>query len=55
MSFKYKSEASWGFGITARVVAKSKNIYTEDVITTFELEYPRIVHSHLLTHRVFLS
>lgn len=53
MSFKYKSEASSGFGIIARVVAKSKNIYTEDIITTFELEYPRIVHSHLLTHRVF--
>ena len=26
MSFKYKAEASSGFGITARVVAKSKNI-----------------------------
>lgn len=38
--------------ITAKVIADS--ISPADVrITTFELEYPRIIHSELMTHRVF--
>jgi hypothetical protein len=35
----------------AEVVADSLNPYSR--ITTFLLEYPRIVHTHLLTHRMF--
>lgn len=38
---------------TARVVAYSVSEETGEKITTFELEYPRLVHSELMTHRLF--
>jgi len=37
---------------TAKIIADSINPYGKR-ITTFELEYPRLVHSELLTHRAF--
>jgi len=39
-------------GISAKIILDSIN-YTNNRLTTFELEYPRIIHSELLTHRVF--
>jgi thymidylate synthase ThyX len=40
--------------ISAKVIASSLNKYREQtMITTFELEYPRFIHSELMTHRVF--
>lgn len=39
-------------GITARVVQASESVHGKKIIT-FELEYPRFVHSELLTHRMF--
>lgn len=38
--------------IKATIVADSIN-HKENRITTFELEYPRFIHSELLTHRMF--
>lgn len=38
--------------ISAQVIAQSMNAEGQ-VITTFELEYPRIIHSELMTHRLF--
>lgn len=38
---------------TARVVAYSQSEETDEKIITFELEYPRIVHSEMMTHRLF--
>ena len=38
--------------VQARIIADSINARGTR-ITTFELEYPRIIHSELLTHRVF--
>lgn len=38
--------------VQARIIADSVNSRGTR-ITTFELEYPRIIHSELLTHRVF--
>ena len=38
---------------TARVVAYSVSEETQERIITYELEYPRIIHSELLTHRLF--
>lgn len=38
--------------ISAKIVADSKSD-SGSRITTFELEYPRFVHSELMTHRVF--
>ncbi len=38
--------------IKAEIVADSLNTATNDRITTFLLEYPRICHSELLTHRL---
>ena len=37
---------------TAKIIADSINPYGKR-ITTFELEYPRMVHAELLTHRMF--
>ena len=37
--------------ISAKIIADS--IYTNSRITTFELEYPRFIHSQILTHRLF--
>lgn len=39
-------------GVSARVVADSISPQGQR-ITTFELEYPRIIHSELMTHRLF--
>lgn len=39
--------------INAEVIAKSVNTHTGDVLTTFQVEYPRIIHSEMLTHRLF--
>lgn len=38
--------------ISAKIIADSIS-EDEDRITTFELEYPRFIHSELMTHRVF--
>lgn len=37
--------------ITAKIIANSK--YEDKQVTTFEIEYPRYIHSELMTHRVF--
>jgi thymidylate synthase ThyX len=39
--------------ITAKVLLKTQNVFTGDVATTFELEYPRFIHSEFMTHRMF--
>lgn len=39
--------------ISAKVLLKTKNVFTGDVATTFELEYPRFIHSEFMTHRMF--
>ena len=49
----YKSEVLGKGGIVARVVAKSISEETKQEIITWELEYPRLIHSELMTHRVF--
>jgi thymidylate synthase ThyX len=38
--------------IKAEVVLKSVNKVTGDEITTFLLQYPRVIHSELMTHRL---
>lgn len=38
---------------TARVVAYSISNETNERVITYELDYPRIIHSELLTHRLF--
>lgn len=38
--------------ITAKIIADSVN-WTDFRVTTLELEYPRYIHSELMTHRVF--
>ena len=38
---------------TATVLAMTKNPYTDVVITTFELVYPRFIHAEFMTHRMF--
>jgi len=47
----YKSEVKGKCGIVARVVADSVS-EGGTRITTFELEYPRFIHSELMTHRM---
>lgn len=39
--------------IKAKIIADSKSAHTEQRITTFELEYPRFIHSEIMTHRQF--
>ena len=39
--------------ITAKILAHSFNPNTNTDVVTFELEYPLVIHAHLLTHRVF--
>lgn len=39
--------------ITAKIIADSYNEDFDSRITTFELEYPRFIHSELMTHRQF--
>lgn len=54
----YKIERTGKSNITARIVADSitNDFSTGELtsrITTFELEYPRFIHSELMTHRMF--
>lgn len=39
--------------IKAKIIAYSKRADTGKEIVTFELEYPRFIHSEVMTHRVF--
>lgn len=39
--------------IKATIIADSVSAYTNQRITTFELEYPRFIHSEFMTHRQF--
>lgn len=39
--------------ISARIVAHSRSLETGQEIVTFELVYPRFIHSEVMTHRVF--
>lgn len=39
--------------ISVKIIADSKNAYNESRVTTFELEYPRFIHSEIMTHREF--
>ena len=39
--------------ISAKIIADSYNIAQDSRVTTFELEYPRFIHSEIMTHRVF--
>jgi hypothetical protein len=50
---KYKSEVIGKGGISARVVACNYSVESNSEIITWELEYPRIIHAELMTHRVF--
>jgi len=49
----YKSEVKEDSGVVARVVASSYAPASGSQIITWELEYPRIIHSEVMTHRVF--
>jgi len=40
-------------GISAKIVADSISSVNGKRITTFELEYPRFIHSEFMTHRLF--
>lgn len=48
----YKVEKIGEGNIKAKIVADSVNT-SGDRITTYELEYPRFIHSELMTHRLF--
>jgi thymidylate synthase ThyX len=39
--------------ITARAIADSFSLFGGSRLTTFELRYPRFIHSEVMTHRVF--
>lgn len=39
--------------ITAKIIADSYSAINGKRITTFELQYPRFIHSELMTHRLF--
>lgn len=49
----YLSEVKGRCGVVAKVVAKSFNPLLNKTIVTFELEYPRYIHSEFMTHRQF--
>lgn len=49
----YLAEVEGIGGIVARIVAKSYNPTLDQIITTWELEYPRIIHGEFMTHRRF--
>lgn len=38
---------------TVKIIADSYSKFTDSRITTFELEYPRFIHSEVMTHRNF--
>lgn len=50
---EYKAELEGKGGITARLVAHSKSEVDGKEIATFELVYPRFIHSEFMTHRLF--
>ena len=39
--------------ISVKIVADSLSVYTGQRVITFELEYPRFIHSQVMTHRLF--
>jgi hypothetical protein len=39
--------------IEVKVIKASKNVYTGTKIVTFEVDYPRFIHSEIMTHRMF--
>lgn len=39
--------------ISAKIITDSYNEHHESRVTTFEVEYPRFIHSEIMTHRVF--
>lgn len=39
--------------VSAKIIADSVDAKSGNRVTTFELEYPRYIHSQLMTHRVF--
>lgn len=39
--------------ISAKIIAHSRSVVSGQEIVTFELEYPRFIHSELMTHRLF--
>lgn len=39
--------------ISAKIITDSYNSHQESRVTTFEVEYPRFIHSEIMTHRVF--
>lgn len=39
--------------ISAKIIKASQNAYTGQKIATFELDYPRYIHSEIMTHRMF--
>ena len=39
--------------ISSKIIADSINVHNDSRITTWELEYPRFIHSELMTHRMF--
>lgn len=41
--------------IKAAIIADSVSAHTNQRITTFELEYPRFIHSELMTHRCIIG
>ena len=47
----YKQEMIGKEGIVARIVADS--VCNDVRLTTYELEYPRFIHSEMMTHRMF--
>ena len=47
------TDTSPSFGISAKIIADSYNPEFDSRVTTFELVYPRFVHSELMTHRLF--
>lgn len=49
----YKSEVKGKGCIVARVVADSVSSANGQRVTTFEVEYPRFLHSEVMTHRMF--
>lgn len=53
-NFNYLPDLPEGYPINVKIIADSTNKkYREARIITFELEYPRYIHSEIMTHRVF--
>jgi thymidylate synthase ThyX len=39
--------------ITAKILCKSKTLYSNSVLRSLQLRYPRFIHAEFMTHRVF--